>query len=88
MKSNNDHFNSLLHLFGILDGELIIKIFGLGGMQISTSQIKAWRTTLENPRASVMQDETLEAFIQGVFSYRNMMRSQGVNVFNFPHNKK
>lgn len=57
-----------------LDKELLIELFRLGGMpDVTASKIKGWRTDLSNPRSTHMSDEALEAFVQGQFSYLDMI---------------
>lgn len=82
--TNNDVFRTILHLTGVgRNGELAEEIFRLGGIYVTQSKIKGWRTSLDNSRASHMPDSVLEAFFQGLFSYRDKQRDLGVNVFNF-----
>jgi uncharacterized protein YehS (DUF1456 family) len=82
--TNNDVFRKIMHLTGVgRNGELAEELFKLGGVYATQSKIKGWRTSLDNSRASHMPDKVLEAFFQGLFSYRDKQRERGVNVFNF-----
>lgn len=82
---NNYIFKQLLHLTGVgLNKELTIEIFRLGGIFYATnSKIKGWRTVDNDSRSTVMKDEHLEGFMQGLFAYRDMQRADGIEVFNF-----
>ncbi len=82
---NNTVFRTVLHLTGAsLDLVNLIYIFKLGGMAVTKSQIKGWRTALDNARSSHMSDHALDCFFEGLFAYRDEMRDKGVNVFDFP----
>lgn len=86
--TNNDTFRTLLHLTGLgLDDDLLLYIFSLGGVQASKGKIRRWREKSESARASHMPDDVLKSFFQGLFSYRDMMASKGINVFNFIRNQ-
>ncbi|HAS5670865.1 DUF1456 family protein [Vibrio cholerae] len=83
--TNNDVFRNILHLTGVgRNKELLEEIFRLGGVNATQSKIKGWRTSLDNPRASHMPDQILNAFFQGMFEYRDSQASIGHQVFNFP----
>jgi uncharacterized protein YehS (DUF1456 family) len=83
--NNNEFFKYLLHLTGLgLNKELLRQIFKLGGAEPpSESHIKAWRTSLDNNRASPMPDKMLNYFLQGLFKYRDLKKAEGIQVFNF-----
>lgn len=82
--TNNDVFRTILHLTGLNPKrELTEEIFRLGGIYVTQSKIKGWRTSLDKSRASPMPDRILEAFFQGLFTYRDMQSEFDVNVFNF-----
>jgi len=82
--TNNDVFKKLLQLTGLsLKQELTIEIFELGGINATSSKIKGWRTSLDNPRSSRMPDFVLSGFINGLFVYRDLKQKEGVRVFNF-----
>ena len=81
---NNDVFRTLLHLTGVgCDKQLLIEIFRLGGITVTNSKIKGWRTSLDNERASHMPDVVLEGFFKGLFEYRAKQSKKGINIFNF-----
>lgn len=70
--TNNYIFKKLLFLFNLnKTPEILEKIFNLGGAKVTKSQIKGWRADLDNKRASKMSDFMLEAFLDGLFKYRN-----------------
>lgn len=82
--TNNDVFRKILHLTGVgRNKDLQIEIFKLGGVIATQSKIKGWRTSLDNPRASRMNDAVLEAFFDGLFKYRDQQMDKGINIFNF-----
>jgi len=81
MMTNNYIFNRLLHLTGCgRYPELTIEIFELGGVQCSKSLIKGWRTT-KGSRSTRMPDHVLDAFISGLFEYRDQQKLKGRNLF-------
>lgn len=84
---NNKVFKTQLYLYGIKDNKLIKNIFSLAGWSdVSSSKIKSWRTDIDNPRAGRMPEKALDAFFNGLFEYRELMKKTGLEVFNFPHN--
>lgn len=81
---NNDVFRTVLHLTGIgRNRSLLVEVFELGGIAATSSKVKGWRTSPDNPRASHMPDDVLEAFFIGLFEYRDRQQAKGVSVFNF-----
>ena len=85
--SNNESFRFICHLTGCgRDKNNIKKIFMLGGMEVKDFQVKCWRLDSDNKNYLHMSDEAFEAFMRGMFEYRDLMRDQGVMVFNFPGN--
>lgn len=82
--NNNDTFNMLLHLTRLIYKEEKLKeIFALKGLNATRSRVHGWRLPLDNPRSSPMPDRIFDAFIDGLFEYRNLKREQGVDIFNF-----
>jgi len=82
--TNNETFQTILHLTGLAkDRYLLIEIFRLGGIKTTKSKIKGWRTSINNNRAYEMSDNTLKAFFQGLFVYRDIQIDKGHSVFNF-----
>lgn len=82
--TNNEIFSTLLHLTGLWkDTGKLNEIFKLGGFNetLTKSQISSLRMTKAG--ASIMYDDMLDCFIQGLFKYRDIKASQGVTVFNF-----
>lgn len=83
--NNNEVFKTVLHLTGCSQNkELLQKLFSLGGVEPSQSQIRAWRCDVDHPRASKMPDAALRAFFAGLFAYRDLKRAEGVDIFIFP----
>ena len=79
--SNNYNFNRILHLTGCgRDVGLSIDIFKLGGMDVSASQIKTWRT-VSGSRSVPMSDELYKCFFDGLFEYRDQQGKQGNDLF-------
>lgn len=82
--TNNEIFNTFLHLTGLWkDTDKLNEIFKLGGFDetLTKSQISSLRSTKKD--ASIVYDDILECFIQGLFKYRDLKSQQGVQVFNF-----
>ncbi len=83
--TNNEIFKTFLHLTGLTHNKALIEeIFKLGGITVSRSKIKGWRTDIENPRASHMSDDVLRGFFKGLFIYRDDQSILSINLFNFP----
>lgn len=82
---NNYIFNKLLRLTSIdRDKKLLVDLFKLGGYEASKEQCNRWKIKGDYNRRRVdMPNEALEAFIQGIFVYRDLKRKQNIEVFNF-----
>lgn len=79
--TNNHVFKQLLFLSGLnKKKDLTLQIFKLGGVNASQSKIKAWRTELDNPRASHMSDGVLEGFITGLFEYKKLVNQNALSI--------
>ncbi len=80
--TNNEVFTKLFYLTGSSKNiEILIEIFNLGGIKATKGAIKGWRNTTNENRSITMKDKELEAFIQGLFKYRDMKAEKGVNLF-------
>jgi len=80
--TNNDVFRTILHLTGLgKNKKLVEHVFELGGVTVTQSKIKGWRTDLDNPRSSPMPDSMLQAFFDGFFEYRDDQLEKGINIF-------
>jgi len=82
--TNNEIFNTFLHLTGLWkDMEKLNYIFKLGGYDetLNKSQISSLRQTTKG--ASIVYDEILHCFIQGLFKYRDEQLKKGVQVLDF-----
>jgi len=86
---NNTVFKKLILLTGLsFNKELMIQIFRLGGQDVSRSQIHGWRISdTNNHRYVKMYDDKLDAFLNGLFQYRDLKDAEGIDVFNFDNNK-
>lgn len=82
--TNNEIFKRLLHLTGLSKKkQLTIDIFSLANHTITLSKIKSWRLPPENKDHRHMPDESMDAFMNALFLYRNDMGYYGIYVFNF-----
>ena len=86
---NNEVFRKTLQLTGLsLNKPLIQEIFALGGLDVTQSDIRRWRTPKGQRKGGKMRDSALEAFYSGFFLYRDRQVEAGSPPFSIPRQEK
>ncbi|MEZ8030422.1 DUF1456 family protein [Enterovibrio norvegicus] len=86
---NNEVFRQTLLLTGLsLNKPLIQKIFALGGLEVTQSDIRRWRTPKGQRRGGKMKESALQAFYNGFFIYRDRQAEAGTPPFAIPRDQK
>ncbi|HTH14238.1 MAG TPA: DUF1456 family protein [Spirochaetia bacterium] len=67
--TNNDVLRRLRYALNLPDG-LTLKIFALGGKEVSESELERWLKKEEDPGYAACRDETLGAFLDGFITLR------------------
>lgn len=74
--NNNDVIRRVRYSFNLNDKKMI-KIFGLGGSEVTREQISAWLKRDDDPEAQPIYDKDLAIFLEG-FIIKNRGKKEGV----------
>lgn len=74
--NNNDVIRRVRYSFNLNDKKMI-KIFGLGGAEVTREQVSAWLKRDDDPDAQPIYDKDLATFLEG-FIIKNRGKREGV----------
>jgi len=71
LMNKNSHYKKARALARALGAPPDDEIFHLGGLEVSSSQLHAWRVGADHPKFRAISDEALLAYLDGLIAWAN-----------------